>query len=51
MRQDLIGLVKVVPEEMSVDLREMRSSFVAMKKTQDLALDFYRKSAHFFFNF
>lgn len=39
MGEDLIGLMKAMAEEMGVDLSEMGSGFMAVKKTEDFALD------------
>lgn len=46
MGKNLIGLVKAMAEEMGVDLSEMHSSFVAVKKTQDLPLDLTKIFVH-----
>lgn len=39
-------MVNVVAEKMSVNLSELGSGFMAMKKAQDLALDFNGRSVH-----
>lgn len=38
MGKDLVGLVKTLTDEMSMDLPEVASSFLAMEEAKDLAL-------------
>lgn len=46
MGKDLVGLVETMAEEVGVDLRELFSSFVAVKETEDPPLGLSARLAH-----
>lgn len=47
MRENLIGLVELVAEEMGVDFKKPSSGFAVVKMTEDSPLNFSAGSAHF----
>ena len=44
--KDLVGLVKALTEEMSMDFAEVFSGFVAMEEAEDLSLQLQGSPAH-----
>lgn len=46
MGEDLVGMVKSMAEEVSVDLRELGSGFMAMEEAEDPPFDLTASPAH-----
>lgn len=46
MGEDLVGLMETMAEEVGVNLSEMGSRFVAVKKAEDSPLDLHTVLAH-----